>query len=423
MIGHNGYITYLNLQNLQAGSIKLLLQLRTILIRTVRFCLLFYEPFISRDCHMLAKLIKLSPIIFALSLTGCSSKTAIISGMNVGKLPESTVSDQPVSFVADNGIRFNVTELTANNIPVPNLLGPRTISFPPVSKSAATYTTIAKGDVVEIFLPGYPEITPVVQSTGNNIYANGYLVDQSGFLQFPMIGRVKAEGLTVSQLTNQIASRLSRYLKHPDPQVRVLSYRGNKFYIDGQVKSPGQYDIADQPVNLYTAISMAGGTINTSDTNNIQLIRDGRVYNFGFKSLQNAGYSPNSLYLRNGDTIKVGDITNHKVTVMGEFTKPSTIQIPDNGLSLISAIGEANGMVPTSANAKKVYILRENNYQNESNIYHIDLTSITNFSVANRFKLQPGDVVYVDPTGLVRWNRIISQILPSYSITNIARSF
>jgi hypothetical protein len=97
-----------------------------------------------------------------------------------------------------------------------------------------------------------------------------------------------AEGLTVSQLTSHLASRLSRYLKHPDPQVRVLSYRGHKFYVDGQVKSPGQYDIADQPVNLYTAISMAGGTINTSDTNNIQLIRDGRSYNFGFKSLQNA---------------------------------------------------------------------------------------------------------------------------------------
>nr|WP_313062328.1 polysaccharide biosynthesis/export family protein [Moraxella sp. CTOTU49097] len=372
---------------------------------------------------MLAKLIKLSPIIFALSFAGCSSKTAITSGMNVGKLPESTVPDQPVSFVADNGIRFNVTELTANNIPAPNLLGPRTVSFPPVSKSAATYSTIAKGDVIEIFLPGYPEITQGVQSGGNSVYSSGYLVDQSGFLQFPMIGRVKAEGLTVSQLTNQIANLLSRYLKHPDPQVRVLSYRGHKFYVDGQVKSPGQYDIADQPVNLYTAISMAGGTINTSDTNNIQLIRDGRTYNFGFKSLQNAGYSPNSLYLRNGDTIKVGDISNHKVTVMGEFTKPSTIQIPENGLSLISAIGEANGIVPTSANAKKVYILRENNYQNESNIYHIDLTSITNFSVANRFKLQPGDVVYVDPTGLVRWNRIISQILPSYSITNIARTF
>ncbi|STZ04988.1 Uncharacterised protein [Moraxella osloensis] len=70
---------------------------------------------------MLAKLIKLSPIIFALSLAGCSSKTAITSGMNVGKLPEVMTPDQPVSFVADNGIRFNVAELSVNNIPAPDI--------------------------------------------------------------------------------------------------------------------------------------------------------------------------------------------------------------------------------------------------------------------------------------------------------------
>ena len=372
---------------------------------------------------MLAKLIKLSPLLLVLSISACSSKTAITSGMYSGKLPEVLTPDQPVSFVADNGIRFNVAELTVNNIPAPDIFAKRTVSFPPLTRGGGVYNRIAKGDVLGINLPGYPEVVGTSSAAGNSIYGNGFLVDQSGYIQFPMIGRIKAEGLTVAELTSQLTIRLSRYLKHPDPQVRVLSYRGHKFYVDGQVKSPGQYDIADQPVNLYTAISMAGGTINTSDTNNIQLIRDGRTYNFGFKSLQNAGYSPNSLYLRNGDTIKVGDITNHKITVMGEFTKPSTIQIPDNGLSLISAIGEANGMVPTSANAKKVYVLRENSYQNESNIYHIDLTSITNFSVANRFKMQPGDVVYVDPTGLTRWNRVISQILPTSSIANIARGF
>ena len=372
---------------------------------------------------MLAKFFKLSPVVIAIAVTGCSTKTAITSGTNVGTLPESMIPDQPVSFVAANGLRFNVTELNGNNIPSTNMVNQRAVSFPPLSKSGGVYNRIAKGDVIEIFLPGYPEITPLAPATNNNIYANGYLVDQGGLLQFPMIGRIKAEGLTVAELTNQLANRLSRFLKHPDPQVRVISYRGNKFYVDGQVKSPGQYDIADQPITLYSAISMAGGTINTSDTNNIQLIRDGRTYNFGFKSLQNAGYSPNSLYLKNGDTVRVGDLSNHKVTVMGEFTKPSTVQIPENGISLVGVIGEANGMVATSANAKKVYVLRENSYQNEANIYYIDLTSITNFSVANRFKMQSGDVVYVDPTGLTRWNRVISQILPVSSITSMVRGF
>lgn len=368
---------------------------------------------------MLAKLIKLSPLLLVLSISACSSKTAITSGMYSGKLPEVLTPDQPVSFVADNGIRFNVAELTVNNIPAPDIFAKRTVSFPPLTRGGGVYNRIAKGDVLGINLPGYPEVVGTSSAAGNSIYGNGFLVDQSGYIQFPMIGRIKAEGLTVAELTSQLIIRLSRYLKHPDPQVRVLSYRGNKFYVDGQVKSPGQYDIADQPVNLYTAISMAGGTSEKSDTNNIQLIRAGISYNFGFKSLQNAGYSPNQVIIRNGDTIKIGDLTENKITVMGEFNKISNIEIPENGISLAGVIGEANGLIGTTANAKKVYVLRENS-SNNANIYHLDLTSITNFSVANRFKMQPGDVVYVDPTGLTRWNRVIGQILPISSIANIA---
>ncbi|WP_172460527.1 hypothetical protein [Faucicola osloensis] len=37
--------------------------------------------------------------------------------------------------------------------------------------------------------------------------------------------------------------------------------------------------------------------------------------------------------------------------------------------------------------------------------------------------MQPGDVVYVDPTGLTRWNRILSQILPSAVLPGVVRHF
>lgn len=371
---------------------------------------------------MLAKFLKLSPLLLVISISACSSKTAITSGMYSGKLPEVMTPDQPVSFVADNGIRFNVAELSVNNIPAPDIFAKRTVSFPPLTRGGGIYNRIAKGDVLGINLPGYPEVVGTSSAAGNSIYGNGFLVDQSGYIQFPMIGRLRAEGLTVAELTSQLTIRLSRYLKHPDPQVRVLSYRGNKFYVDGQVKSPGQFDIADQPINLYTAISMAGGTSEKSDTNNIQLIRAGRTYNFGFKSLQNAGYSPNQVIIGNGDTIKIGDLTENKITVMGEFNKISNIEIPENGISLAGVIGEANGLIGTTANAKKVYVLRENS-SNNANIYYVDMTSLTNFSLANRFKMQPGDVVYVDPTGLTRWNRILSQILPSAALPGVVRQF
>jgi len=354
----------------------------------------------------------------SITVTGC----AVTSGMNAGKLPKA---DEPSAFTATNGMAFNVTALTVNNIPQPKLTTAlkKPISLPPLTSFTGSEYRIATGDIIDIYLPGYPEITPVVTSTSNNAFANGYLVDQGGFLQFPMIGRVKAAGLTPTQLTNSLASKLARYVRQPDPQVKVLSYRGNKFYIDGQVKNPGQFIIADQPVSIYSAISMAGGPASTADMENITLMRGGQSYHLGFKSMETLGYSPSKLMIRNGDVIQIGNITQNKVMVMGEVMKPSTVIIPEDGISLASVIGEVSGLDSPPANARKVYVLREDLSQQTADIYHIDLTTITNLSVANRFKMQPGDIVYVDPTGLVRWSRVISMLLPVSSISATANQF
>jgi polysaccharide export outer membrane protein len=48
------------------------------------------------------------------------------------------------------------------------------------------------------------------------------------------------------------------------------------------------------------------------------------------------------------------------------------------------------------------------------------MQNLTSFALANRFEMQPNDILYVDPTGLTRWNRVISSILPS---TSAIRSF
>ena len=363
----------------------------------------------------LIKSISLTLLMF--SLASCS----LTPGVSAGKLPIDG------TFTANNGVTFTVTEVNANNIPTITTAPKTPISLPINQRfSAPSYDyVIATGDIIAINLPNYPELTQNSQGgqNGSSLYGSGFLVDQSGYLQFPMIGRIKASGLTTNQLTNVLSSKLSRYLRQPDPQVRVLSYRGNKFYVDGEVKSPGQFVIADQPVTLYSALGLAGGTTTTSDTENITLTRDGRTYRFGLKSMQDSGYSANNLLIKNNDVIHVSNNTQKRVTVIGEFGTPKPIQIPEDGISLAAVIGEASGLNGASADARKVYILRENPSQNVADIYHVDLTTLTNFSVANRFKMQSGDVVYVDPTGLARWNRVINLLLPATAISNAARQF
>lgn len=349
--------------------------------------------------------------------SGC---TSINSGLQSGELPPQG------AFIAENGMQFNVQPLSLANLPpAPSYTTSRSTSgmknarvreLLNSSRGAADYR-ISNSDILSINLIGYPEITPPIPSTAittaTNPYASGYPVDQQGYIQFPLVGRIKASGLTVTQFTNNLRSQLQRYLKYPDPQVKIVNYRGNKFFIDGEVRQPGEFNIADAPVSLYGAISMAGGATPEGDSNNVVLMRRGVRYELGLRDLQNMGLSASQIYLQDGDSIHVNSLDRNKVYVLGEFGDIKPLEIPEQGISLSQVIGQAKGLNPLTANAAKVYVVRDHGNASYTDIYYVNLQTVTNLALANRFEMQPDDIVYVDPTGLTRWSRFVNSILPS----------
>lgn len=68
--------------------------------------------------------------------------------------------------------------------------------------------------------------------------------------------------------------------------VRVVSYEGQRFSVQGSVTKGGQFYLSDQPVSIYTALGMAGGVTTTGDNTYIQLIRNGRTYNLNTIDLE-----------------------------------------------------------------------------------------------------------------------------------------
>lgn len=353
------------------------------------------------------KLLSTACLLLSSMLYGCAT-TTINAGLQAGELPPSG------SFTAQNGINFNVQPLTLATLP------PKQVERSQLSNnlsnlvrsSSRTNYRIASSDVLSIILVGYPDIT----SAGSS----GYPVDQQGFIQFPLIGRIQARGLSIPQFTANLSSRLERYLKYSDPQVKVIEYRGNKFFIDGEVNKPGEFNITDAPVSLYSAISMAGGTSGEGDSNNIILRRNGIDYRMGLQSLRQAGLSANQIYVQDGDSIRVGSEDINKVYVLGEFGKVAPVPILDRGLNLAQVIGESAGLNSSTANAAKIYVVRDQPEYQRTNIYYVDMQALTSFPLASRFEMQPNDIVYVDPTGLTRWNRVLSALLPS---TSAVRSF
>ena len=47
-----------------------------------------------------------------------------------------------------------------------------------------------------------------------------------------------------------------------------------------------------------------------------------------------------------------------------------------------------------------------------SSIYHLNLSSLGNLALANQFNMRKNDIVYIDATGLTRWQRVVNQIIP-----------
>ena len=96
-----------------------------------------------------------------------------------------------------------------------------------------------------------------VQVFGHEDLGGEFAVDGSGNISLPMIRSVKAEGLTVSELEDEIENKLKpEYLLNPRVSVEVLNYR--PFYIHGEVNQPGEYPYADG-MTVIKAVALAGG--------------------------------------------------------------------------------------------------------------------------------------------------------------------
>lgn len=342
-------------------------------------------------------------LALSLSITGC----AVTSGLQTYDLPEQG------SYKTNQGAELNVVQLTQENIsniaqaPVNNFSDIRTL----FNKKQGIYR-LNYGDVLSIQLWAYPEITPPIQDA-TSVRTVGYPIDPNGNVQLPLIGSVKIAGKTLAEAHTFLRSQFIKYLKNPDVIVRVLSFEAKRYYVNGQVLKSGQYTINDLPISLYTALGQAGGIdTKTGDTTNIQLIRNGQTYNLNTIQLEKQGLSLHNLLIQPDDTIFVNTKQDQKLYVMGESSKSQAISLRDQGMSLSDVLGESEGINPYSASAARIYVMRTDLKSKQSTIYHLNLSSLGNLALANQFDMKKNDIVYIDATGLTRWQRVMNQIVP-----------
>jgi polysaccharide biosynthesis/export protein len=277
--------------------------------------------------------------------------------------------------------------------------------------------TLSPGDVLQITVWDHPELAaalgqPSPQTLPSDA-APGFVVDEAGNVQFPYAGTVHVAGDTAAQVQRKIVSRISKVYKNPEVTVRVASFRASQVYVDGEVGKPGSQQFNDIPMTLTQAIGRSGGFTANADQSQVTIVRGGVSYPVNFNDVVRAGRNPNDILLKPGDMVRVGARDEAGVYLMGEVNKPATIMpMRDGKLTLAEAISQAGSINPNTANAKQLFVIRDSTGSNPQ-IYHLDATSPVSMVLANQFRLQAKDVVYVDNGALVKFNRVLNLFLPA----------
>ncbi|MEW6109624.1 MAG: polysaccharide biosynthesis/export family protein [Nitrospirota bacterium] len=227
--------------------------------------------------------------------------------------------------------------------------------FIPVHISPAQDYIVGEGDVLRITVYDHPDLTTTARVTGE------------GDILLPLIGQVKAGGLTISRLVEKISAMLADgYIVEPQVTVFIEEYRSKKAVVMGQVQNPGLFVLHGQ-ISFLELISKAGGL--TKDAGDKATIKrranqpgndENRVI-IDLKSLIEKGDMFLDIQIMDGDSIYIPKAGVFYAT--GEVKNPSAYKY-EEGLTLVKAITMAGGFTDKAATGR-VKIMRKRNGREE----------------------------------------------------------
>ncbi|HCL89931.1 MAG TPA: hypothetical protein DHW70_01190, partial [Candidatus Atribacteria bacterium] len=139
-----------------------------------------------------------------------------------------------------------------------SILNPNYLSF--ATEDLSNYYILGPGDVLQISVWGYPELTNVIT------------VRPDGMISFPLIKEIKALGMTPEELRQEINQQLRKIIKDAQISLIVINFRTINISVLGEVNKPGLYPLTGR-VDVLKAISAAGGLTDEAGLRNATIIR------------------------------------------------------------------------------------------------------------------------------------------------------
>ena len=262
---------------------------------------------------------------------------------------------------------------------------------------------IGSGDVLSL------EVIDIEEIKGD------FTVDAEGFINIPYAKKILVSGLTKNEAENLINTVLSEFYKEPQSIIKIKEHKSSYVYITGEVTKPQSLLLTEKKTTIKDAILIAG-YIKDQKTNDKKAIlkRKDEIYTIDLYKLINELKTEFDIFLREDDILHIQDKNEDTIFVFGEATQGRYSLFQNPNLTTLLSSSKINQI---TADASKIYIIREDIKKPYfANIYKIDTNNPVALILANKFELIPNDIIYVSPSEIVRWNRVISLITPQSGI-------
>lgn len=265
-------------------------------------------------------------------------------------------------------------------------------------------------------------VSQATQVGQSNDISQGFTVNAQGNIFYPYLGDVHVAGKTTTQIRHFLTKKLSRFVEKPQVTVRVEQFNSQKIAVTGAVHKPMNLPITNAPMNVLSAVTMAGGpircgivtslTVETvcADLNTVEIRRKGRVQTVNLNKLTAINGSSDNWLLKDGDVVYVPNNNKSRIFVLGQVTAPGAYNMIDGEMTLRESIGNAKGM-SQGANPAYTYVIR--NYRHDPKLFVLNLHSADALNLAGDFNLKPGDIVFVSTSALQDLNNVLNEFTPT----------
>lgn len=296
----------------------------------------------------------------------------------------------------------------------------------PSASASATARVIRAGDVLNIAVWDSQADSLLTTGEARSVQMAAITVSASGEVFIPYVGDVRVAGLTGDRARREIQDRLAPIVRDGQVQLSVEAGARNTIDVVSGVNSPGRVQLPEISPTILSVLAETGGISSTLRNPLVRLNRAGQGYAIPAQVLLS---SPRAdIQLMGGDRIMVEE-DQRSFIALGAASREQVIYFEREDITALDALSTIGGLAENRANLQGVMVLRTypesalsaelaQGPQKNEVVFTFDLASADGLFAAQRFMIEPGDVVLATESEAPMIMRAISLLRSGAALAN-----